>query len=89
MSAEVARVALRLRCTRVQEARARALARDVRSALGPALAAAIGQRPHAGTTVVPRMHVTLRAHLRRIGAPAIARAIADACVEAAAARSEA
>jgi 2-phospho-L-lactate guanylyltransferase (CobY/MobA/RfbA family) len=84
---DVGRVALRLETAASGRARANVVARELRDELPRALEDARTFATGEGVVLVPKMRVTLRAPLARVRGRDLARAIAEACLEAAATRS--
>ena len=60
--------------------------RELRGSLTGAVAAAVAAREESGVAAIPRMHVTVHTSLRRVRGRDLARAIAEACVDAAVTR---
>lgn len=87
VSANIGRIRLRLETTPLRRAHVEGLAGELRSNLPDALAAALASRSDDAVLLVPRMKVTVRAPLGRVRGLDLAGAIAEACVEAALARS--
>jgi hypothetical protein len=89
MSASIGRVHVTLRTASGARERGDVLARELRWALPRSLtdAAARAARGASGVVLVPRVHVTMRGALDRLRANDVARALAQASVDAAVARS--
>lgn len=86
MAVHVGRIALSVRTVPERHDVAGEALRQLRQSIGGAFDGAASREQRGGVALIPKMRVTMRASLGRVSGDDLARAIADACIKAAAGR---